>query len=326
DNTKIVISFVVCDSRFNESINVVKSILLFTRVHVHFVIFADDVLWVKLIETLTNFKVVTNNQLGYELHKINFPEPHKEFWLNLFRKCAAQRLFLPDRLKSCGHTSQGSTPLRYQLWHWRMTTRMCRDAMIYVDIDTLFLGPVEELWAHFSRFNSSQISAMALEDDNPNVSWYPRFASHPFYGKYGLNSGVMLMNLTRMRDFGWVDYDIINIIFYYQSRAVLVLSCRYNYRQDQCMYGDACGDAAAHGVFLLHGSRRAFHGDAQPAFQAVYRAIDEYELGTDPSNTLLSNIDKYISASPASNCASLKDAFLTVPNNTFQRLYSLPDR
>lgn len=59
------------------------------------------------------------------------------------------------------------------------------DAMIYVDTDTLFLGPVDELWQTFARFNSSQISAMALEDDNPNVSWYPRFAKHPFYGKYG---------------------------------------------------------------------------------------------------------------------------------------------
>lgn len=59
------------------------------------------------------------------------------------------------------------------------------DAMIYVDADTLFLGPVEELWDTFTQFNISQMSAMALEDDNPNVSWYPRFAKHPFYGKYG---------------------------------------------------------------------------------------------------------------------------------------------
>lgn len=59
------------------------------------------------------------------------------------------------------------------------------DAMIYTDTDTLFLGPVDELWEHFSLFNSSQISGLALEDDNPNVSWYPRFAKHPFYGKFG---------------------------------------------------------------------------------------------------------------------------------------------
>lgn len=50
----------------------------------------------------------------------------------------------------------------------------------------------------------------------------------------GVNSGVMLMNLTRMREFHWVDYvipiykkyklkitwgdqDIINIIFHFHS-------------------------------------------------------------------------------------------------------------
>lgn len=59
------------------------------------------------------------------------------------------------------------------------------DAMIYVDTDTLFLGPADELWHMFTNFNTSQMSAMTLEDDNPNVSWYPRFAKHPFYGKYG---------------------------------------------------------------------------------------------------------------------------------------------
>lgn len=58
--------------------------------------------------------------------------------------------------------------------------------MVYVDTDTIFLGPPEELWGMFSKFNASQMSAMSLEDDNPNVSWYPRFAKHPFYGKYGM--------------------------------------------------------------------------------------------------------------------------------------------
>lgn len=59
------------------------------------------------------------------------------------------------------------------------------DSVIYVDTDTLFLGPVDELWQFFYKFNQSQISGLAIEDDNPNISWYPRFAKHPFYGKYG---------------------------------------------------------------------------------------------------------------------------------------------
>lgn len=315
---RVVLSFVVCDSRFNESLNVVKSVLLFSRVHIHLVIFADDNLRPKFKETLTKWKQITNNQLDFELHRVSFPQEHEQDWMNLFSKCAAQRLFIPELIPHI-------------------------DAMIYVDTDTLFLGPVEELWHYFTQFNSSQMSAMALEDDNPNVSWYPRFAKHPFYGKFGLNSGVMLMNLTRMRTFGWVEYvtpimlkwklyipwgdqDIINIIFHYHERAVHVLSCRYNYRSDQCMYGDACADATDRGIFLLHGSRRAFHNNKQPAFQAIYRAIDEYEIGTDPSKYVLTNMDRYFTEAPPSNCGNLKEAFLKVPTQTFSNLYPPPDR
>ncbi|VVC91532.1 unnamed protein product, partial [Leptidea sinapis] len=280
---RVVLSFVVCDKRFNESLNVIKSVLLFTKVPVYFIVFADNTLRSQFNSTLSNWKYIIGDQFDFEIQKIHFPEAHKDEWMNLFSKCAAQRLFIPKLIPHI-------------------------DSMIYVDTDTLFLGPVEELWNKFSKFNQSQISAMTLEDDNPNVSWYPRFAKHPFYGKFGLNSGVMLMNLTRMREFGWVDYvtpimlkwklyipwgdqDIINIIFHYHESAVYVLSCRYNYRSDQCMYGDACADAISRGVY------------------AVYQAIDEFVPGTDPSRVLKSMEDN-LNASPESNCGNLKEAFL----------------
>ncbi|XP_045453273.1 glucoside xylosyltransferase 1-like [Melitaea cinxia] len=313
---RIVISFVVCDSRFNESLNVIKSVLLFTKTPVYFVIFTDNKLRAKFNETLNDWKTVVKCQFDFELHKINFPGAYEEDWINLFSKCAAQRLFIPKLIPHI-------------------------DSMIYVDTDTLFLGPVDELWDAFGKFNESQISAMTLEDDNPNVSWYPRFAKHPFYGKYGLNSGVMLMNLTRMRDFGWVDYvtpimlrwklyipwgdqDIINIIFHYHESAVYVLSCRYNYRSDQCMYGDACADATKKGVFVLHGSRKAFHNHKQPALEAVYKAIDEYEIGTDPVN-VFTNMEKYLNKGPQSHCGNLKDAFLKVPKQILKPKHTISD-
>ncbi|XP_013184550.2 glucoside xylosyltransferase 1 [Amyelois transitella] len=314
---KIIISFVVCDSRFEESLNVIKSVLLFTKTPVYFVIFADDVLKPKFKDILSKWKSFRNDQLDFELKSIKFPEAHKDDWLNLFSKCAAQRLFIPDLVP-----------------HF--------DAMIYVDTDTLFLGPVDEVWSYFSKFNSSQLTAMTLEHENPNVSWYPRFAKHPFYGKTGLNSGVMLMNLTRMRDFGWVvyvtpimmkwklnipwgDQDIINIILHYHERAVYVLPCRYNYRTDQCVYGDACADATTQGVHLLHGSRQAFH-KKEPAFQAIYRAIDEHDLARDTPESLLNNMEKYFANTTSTNCGSLKDAFFRVPVKTLTDFYSKPDR
>lgn len=73
------------------------------------------------------------------------------------------------------------------------------DSIVYVDSDILFLQPVDRLWAFLSQFNSSQLAAMAPEHEEPRIAWYNRFARHPFYGRTGINSGVMLMNLTRMR-------------------------------------------------------------------------------------------------------------------------------
>lgn len=74
------------------------------------------------------------------------------------------------------------------------------DSLLYVDTDIIFLQPVEDIWALLSHFNSSQLAAMAPEHEEPRIGWYNRFARHPYHGKTGINSGVMLMNMTRLRE------------------------------------------------------------------------------------------------------------------------------
>ncbi|XP_053614084.1 glucoside xylosyltransferase 2-like [Plodia interpunctella] len=307
---KIFLCLAVCESRFEEAIIAIKSLLLFTKNPVHFIIFTEEKLKPKFTEILNQWIGSPSTLFYFDLKSIKFPDAHRDVWLNLFLRCSAQRLFLPDLLPEI-------------------------DAMIYVDTDTLFLGPIEDLWSYFSKFNSYQLTAMVLEVENPNASWYPRFAKHPFYGKTGLNSGVMLMNLTRMREFEWVSYltpimmkwklnipwgdqDIINIIFHYHSRAVYELPCRYNYRTDQCTYGDACAGAVAEGVRLLHGSRQAFHGK-EPAFQAMYQAVADHELGRDTPEELLNNMEKYFANAVSTKCGRLKEAFFRVPIQTLRR-------
>lgn len=73
------------------------------------------------------------------------------------------------------------------------------DSLLYVDTDVVFLRPVDDIWRLLRQFNSSQLAAMAPEHEIPRMGWYSRFAQHPFYGPAGVNSGVMLMNLTRIR-------------------------------------------------------------------------------------------------------------------------------
>lgn len=59
------------------------------------------------------------------------------------------------------------------------------DAVLYVDTDTLFLGPLEQIWEHFKKMNSVQIAALAPEQEEPYTGWYDRFAKHPFYKPLG---------------------------------------------------------------------------------------------------------------------------------------------
>lgn len=73
------------------------------------------------------------------------------------------------------------------------------DSLLYVDTDILFLRPMDDIWSFLNEFNSTQIAAMAPEHEEPRIGWYNRFARHPYYGKTGINSGVMLMNMTRIR-------------------------------------------------------------------------------------------------------------------------------
>lgn len=89
------------------------------------------------------------------------------------------------------------------------------DSLLYVDTDILFLQPVEDIWDLLSQFNASHLAAMAPEHEEPRIGWYNRFARHPYYGKTGINSGVMLMNMTRLREkFFQVNGRMIFTLYY----------------------------------------------------------------------------------------------------------------
>ena len=87
-----------------------------------------------------------------------------------------------------------------------------------------------------------------------------------FYGLYGLNSGVVLMNLTRIRkgDFQsrlrvamhtfqfFGDQDVYNHLFA-EKNEVYVLPCQWNIRSDS-----RCAPKY-HEMGILHGNRKLFH-------------------------------------------------------------------
>ncbi|RXG60155.1 Glucoside xylosyltransferase 2 [Armadillidium vulgare] len=261
----IVLSVVCCLDRFEETYTMIKSAIMLTKSNLIIEIFTEE-------ETMPLFNALESKwpqhirkRVKMKLNPAVYPVGVQDkTWRNLFRKCASIRLFLPSLLKYV-------------------------DSVIYVDTDVLFLAPLDELWSHFKHMNASQMVALAPEHEDPATGWYNRFAKHPYYGKLGVNSGVMLMNLTRLRNFGWVDYmapiekefhskiswgdqDIINIVFHYHPDKLYLMGCEYNYRPDHCMYMNMCKSVIERGVYALHGNRKVFHNKKQPAFRVIYQA------------------------------------------------------
>lgn len=300
----IHIAVVSCGDRMEESLIMLKSAILFSQSHLVFHIFTEPHLIKSFQEQLDFWPPKYRERIEYHIYNITFPssdEIRAEDWRKLFKPCACQRLFIPDLLKDV-------------------------DALIYVDTDILFLSPVDDLWNIFHKFNSTQLAALTNEHEDKAIGWYNRFARHPYYGETGVNSGVMLMNLTRLRASSWLqsmnnyykeyrlkitwgDQDLINVYFHYYPEQLYLMSCEMNYRPDHCMYMSICKPAEKIGACVLHGSRRVWFEDKQPAFKAVYTAFKEHYLGDSIKYKLLISLNSLLKKTSSSNCGKLPQLF-----------------
>ncbi|XP_019642764.1 PREDICTED: glucoside xylosyltransferase 2-like isoform X3 [Branchiostoma belcheri] len=298
------LAVVACGDRTNETLVMLKSALVFSNTKLHCHIFAETELHFGFRQQIDSWPASIHEKLSYTIYPIMYPPgENSQEWKKLFRPCASQRLFLPELLTEV-------------------------DSLLYVDTDILFLSPMENLWNFFSAMNSTQLAALAPEHEVKSIGWYNRFARHPYYGETGLNSGIMLMNLTRLRAFRfqdkiipyykeyklkltWGDQDLLNIFFHYYPERLLVFPCEWNYRPDHCMYMQNCKSAETHGVRMVHGCRRVFFNEKQPVFKAIYQALEQHQLGANTS--LLVEDMKAKMAAPevqASRCGQVSNLFL----------------
>uniref|UniRef100_A0AAZ3RTX5 Glucoside xylosyltransferase 1 n=1 Tax=Oncorhynchus tshawytscha TaxID=74940 RepID=A0AAZ3RTX5_ONCTS len=299
------LAVVACGQRLQETLTMLKSAVMLSIKPLCLHIFAEDQLHASFIEALESWPGSFRSRFNYTLYPITFPRENAGEWKKLFKPCASQRLFLPLILKEV-------------------------DSLVYVDSDILFLQPVDALWSLLAHFNATQLAAMAPEHEEPRIAWYSRFARHPYYGRTGINSGVMLMNMTRIRatyfkndmtsvglrweellmpllqkyklNMTWGDQDLLNIIFHHNPECLLEVPCHWNYRPDHCIYGSNCGSAEEEGIFILHGNRGVYHDLKQPAFRAVYDAIRQYSFREDPVSSLLVPLEEELLKTTRSYC------------------------
>eukprot|EP00063_Salmo_salar_P013808 XP_013988643.1 PREDICTED: glucoside xylosyltransferase 2-like isoform X3 [Salmo salar] len=322
------LAVVACGNRLDETLTMVKSALLFSIKSIKFHIFAEDPLTSQFekgfLFQLSQWPHAITNKFQYSIYPITFSVGNAEEWKKLFKPCAAQRLFLPVILKDV-------------------------DSLLYVDTDVLFLRPMDDMWSFLKAFNTTQLAAMAPEHEIPKIGWYSRFARHPFYGVTGVNSGVMLMNLTRIRStlfknsmipsglswedllhplyqkyknhITWGDQDLLNIIFHYNSECLYTFPCQWNYRPDHCMYGSNCKGAEEEGVSILHGNRGVYHDDKQPAFKVVYDAIHEYPFEDNLFQSLFYPLQTKFLDTVNTLCGRIPQVFLKQVEKSMRTVY-----
>lgn len=83
----------------------IKSAILFNHdnAKIKFVVIAENDLMKGFEEKLEDWQEIMKNTFSYEVLPLTFPEANRDEWRNLFKPCAAQRLFLPVMLE---HTIQ----------------------------------------------------------------------------------------------------------------------------------------------------------------------------------------------------------------------------
>ncbi|GAB6022327.1 hypothetical protein CHUAL_006449 [Chamberlinius hualienensis] len=301
---RIVLAIVVCGDRLKESLVVLKSaIALTTSTPLYIIIVTEERLMPQFREQFQSFPEDVKQRVEFSLRYLSFPQDGTaDEWKNLFKLCACQRLFLSSFLRDV-------------------------DSVLYVDTDTIFLRPADKIWQHFYKMNSSQIAAMSPEHEDYATGWYNRFAQHPYYKPLGVNSGVMLMNLTRMRAINWEaqlgpiyqqyklkitwgDQDILNIYFHNHRDKLYVYPCEWNYRPDHCMYASICKSAEKNGVATLHGNRGVFHTNKHPAFRIIHETFQKYNLGENVRTGLLEPLKKHLRKTAHTNCGKVYPLFL----------------
>jgi hypothetical protein len=157
------------------------------------------------------------------------------------------------------------------------------DRILLIDSDTIVGADISELWDLFGQFNDEQIVGVTREQHKFYCyGWYTRkesMAKLPYFLPTGLNSGVMLVDLAKIRErqvvakivkmiaetggenFMLGDQDVWNLYGNRNPSQLHVLPCDWNVRTDS-----TCPNPEQHKV--IHGSRWTVHHKNMPAGSA----------------------------------------------------------
>ena len=174
-----------------------RSLLFHRSCRIHFHVLADGQAW-DAAQELFRSEVVRR----WAQVEVTFvPRAENDAWLR--KADALQRdLAFPTQLPPCSFV---------RIWADGILPEL--DAVIVMDTnDEVVLGDIADLWSVFAEFEEGQLIGSVLEQtkhynrftDPKHQHYDPNWNDpNPMMDEYGFNCGVLLMNLTRLRDRGW---------------------------------------------------------------------------------------------------------------------------
>ncbi|KAG4072697.1 hypothetical protein HA402_001809 [Bradysia odoriphaga] len=173
------------------------------------------------------------------------------------------------------------------------------DKVLVLDTDITFLTDVSNLWQNFDKFNGHQMLGLVEnQSDMYTKLWVTGARPWPAIGN-GFNTGVILMDLKRIRDRNffsmWMatcekllieyrqvrtaDQDIINATIKDNAPIVFTLDCTWNVQLSDHTRSDQCyGDGKT--IQILHWNSRhkqRVKNKHSKTFRSVYRFFLEMD-------------------------------------------------
>jgi len=302
------VAIAVCQKRVHEAITSLKSICIMTSSFLHFHIFASRKDFSTFDQELTRWPGWSEGWLDFETFPLQWGDYGRRWRLLVDRNdlCNHQFLFLPSIL----------TDVR---------------ELLYVNTDTIFLRPPEHLWDSFSYFNTSQVAGFTYGVKPEKDSNIDRYKNMSLLEVRGLSTGVVLMNLTRIRkiklEVSMLDhFDSISsdsdlhsapskLVSWFQNHTSTLypLSCAWNYAPDNCMSGNNCRDAKQDGIFAVERSRTGWRRRARDAaFQWIQDAFASYKFGQNFNETIVWEVGEQLRRHHKP-CGMMINSFLKYP-------------
>ncbi|CAG0893169.1 unnamed protein product [Darwinula stevensoni] len=217
-------------------------------------------------------------------------------------------------------------PWKYRPWHdafhepctWQrlyLPEILPYDSLVlYVDVDILFFEGIEDVWQVFSQLGPEHVIGITMEhEENSTTSIYQTSNGHvPHYGKTGIQAGIFVMDLEKVRSWGWKeeiqgileerqgdiiykDQDVLNIYGHRHQEAIKILPCRWNFRQEHCRYeGNRCLSAYKEGIGILHGAGGSFETWEFPGIRKAADVFREWDFLKKNASGLADEMERRI--------------------------------